>query len=77
MSTLGIAGTDSVDPMTFIVTLGGFVPSGFAILQAGCIFLGFLMFVTAGTRQIKTAHGRGAYAESLPCLLRGRHSHLR
>lgn len=59
MSVLGIAGTDSVDPVTFIVTLGGYVPSAFSILQVVCILVGFLMFINAGFRQISTAQGRG------------------
>lgn len=59
MSDLGLAGTDSPDPVTFIVTLGGFVPTAFTILSSFCILAGFLMFVFAGSRQISTAHGRG------------------
>lgn len=61
MTVLGIAGTDSVDPITFIVTLGGFIPSGFGILYAFCILGGFLMFVNAGFRQIETSSGRGNF----------------
>ena len=59
MSKLGLAGTQSPDPLTFIVTLGGFVPAAFDILGAVTILGGFLMFVNAGIRQVATANGRG------------------
>lgn len=59
MSNVGLAGTEGVDPVTFIVTLGGFIPSAFGILQGLCLLCGFLMFAGAGFRQVNTAKGRG------------------
>ena len=59
MSQIGIDGTAGVDPITFLVTLGGLIPSGFVILHGVCILLGFAMVGNAAMRQMKTARGRG------------------
>lgn len=59
MSSLGLDGTERVDPVTFIVTLGGFIPSGFVILHGLCMLVGFGMVGNAVLRQMKTARGRG------------------
>lgn len=64
MNQLGLAGTDGVDAVTFVVTLGGFIPSAFGILQVLCVFVGFLTFVNAGFRQVSTSHGRGEHTSA-------------
>lgn len=56
-----MAGDDSLDPLTFIVTLGGFVPSAFAILQYVVWLFGLVMISTAILRQQATAKGRNDY----------------
>ena len=58
-SNLGIDGTASVDPLTFIVTLAGFIPAGFQILQGLCYLFGMVMLANAFLSQIDTARGRG------------------
>jgi len=59
--TAGLDGVANVDPVTFVVTLAGFIPSGFAILNGVALLMGFLMMVDAIRRQITTASGRGEY----------------
>lgn len=61
MSNVGVDGTATLDPMTFIVTVGGLIPSGFAILNAGCYLLALIMICTALLRQNETAKGRADY----------------
>lgn len=60
-STAGLDGVTSVDPVTFVVTLAGYVPSGFQILDGICILIGFLMVVNAMIRQLATSRGRGDF----------------
>lgn len=61
MSALGLDGIERPDPLQFVVTLGGFVPYGFAILYAVSLLIGLLMVVGAWYRQVDTARGRGDY----------------
>ena len=57
---LGLAGVSStLDPVTFIVRLAGYVPAGFSILYYGCMFVGLMMVANGFIRQTKTANGRG------------------
>lgn len=58
MSQLGLDGTARVDPVTFIVTIGGFIPSGFVILHGVSMLVGFAMVGNAVMRQMATARGR-------------------
>jgi hypothetical protein len=59
--TSAVAGIEGLDPLTFIVTLGGYIPSAFDILYAALAFIGLLFAVTALVRQIQTAKGRGEF----------------
>ena len=60
-TTTGLDGVAPVDPVTFVVTLAGFIPAGFQILDGVCILIGLWMMVTAMMRQIETARGRGDF----------------
>lgn len=61
MSNMGLDGTARVDPVTFIVTLGGFIPSAFSIFNAALFIIGLLMLANAIFRQIDTARGRSEH----------------
>ena len=58
---LGLAGAPTIDPITFMVTLGGFIPSFYSIFYGLCLLFGFFMLCNAIWRQTATANGRSEH----------------
>lgn len=56
---IALSGGEALSPITFIITLGGFIPYFYVILYYGCILFGLCMVAMAFWRQIDTAKGRG------------------